>query len=104
MPQRGHRENLFNPEFRVFACHTGTHKDFDTMTCMDLAGGFVKAGEDDPIQKQMEEFLKEEVKFDDMPADTRSWTQNSKVSVQGHKASKTVTRVCKLKSGEDQTI
>ena len=35
----------------------------------------------------MDEFLKEEVTFDDMPADIRGWKQNSKIQVQGHHAS-----------------
>ena len=49
VPERGHRENIFNREFRVFACYSGSHKDFDTMTCMDFSGGFIKHGDEDPI-------------------------------------------------------
>lgn len=49
MPERGHRENIFNQEFKVFACHSGAHKDFEIMTCMDFAGGFITAGGEDPI-------------------------------------------------------
>ena len=26
---RGHRENIFNAEFNVMGCYTGTHKDFN---------------------------------------------------------------------------
>ena len=44
VPERGHRENLFNKEFKVFGCHSGPHKDFEKMCCLDFAGGFVKAG------------------------------------------------------------
>jgi len=29
------------------------------MVCLDFAGGFVKAGEQDPIEIQMDKFLKE---------------------------------------------
>ena len=29
VPNRGHRENIFNPEFNVMACFTGQHKDFN---------------------------------------------------------------------------
>ena len=57
--ERGHRENIFNPEFKVFGCHSGPHADLDTMTCMDFAGGFVKNGEPDPIEELMDKFLKE---------------------------------------------
>ena len=50
VPERGHRENIFNPEFKVFGCYTGAHSDFETMSCLDLAGGFVKLGDADPIE------------------------------------------------------
>ena len=97
VPNRGHRENLFNPEFRVMGCFSGSHKDFDTMSTLDFCAAFVRMGEEDPIEKQMDLFLKEEVDFPDMPQDIRGWKQNSKISVQGHRATKTVTRICRLK-------
>lgn len=59
--------------------YSGPHKDFDCMTVIDYAAAFVKAGDEDPVEKQMDEFLKEEVVFEDMPADIRGWKQNSKV-------------------------
>lgn len=75
---RGHRENIFNTEFNVMGCYTNPHKDFNQMTCIDYAGAFVVTGEVDPIEKQMDIFLKEEVEFD-MPEGVRSWKQNSKI-------------------------
>lgn len=73
VPNRGHRENLFNDDFRCCGVHSGLHKDFDTMTCIDYTAAFVRAGDEDPIERQMDEFLKEEVAFDDMPMDIRGW-------------------------------
>jgi len=78
VPNRGHRENIFNSEFHCMACYSGEHKDFDNMTVIDYAGAFVPAGEPDPIEKQMDAFLKEDVVFE-MPEDVRSWKQNSKI-------------------------
>ena len=52
----------------------------------------------------MDEFLKEEVAFDDMPMDIRGWKQNSKIQVQGHRAIKTVTRTCRLKDGSEKQL
>jgi len=75
---RGHRENIFNSEFNVMGCFTTDHKDFSSMTCIDYAGAFVANGEPDPIEKQMDAFLKEEVDFE-MPEGVRSWKQNSKI-------------------------
>lgn len=51
----------------------------------------------------MEDFLKEQVEFE-MPANVISWKQNSKVNVQGNKATKTVTRICKLKDGGEEQL
>lgn len=45
VPERGHRDNLFNKEFKVMGCYTGDHRDFDKMTCVDFAGGFVREGQ-----------------------------------------------------------
>lgn len=72
MADRGHRDNLFNKEFKVFGCFTGAHRDYEHMTCMDLAGGLIKNGDPDPIEEQMNRFLKEQVEID-MPPDVRSW-------------------------------
>lgn len=80
LPERGHRDNIFNKEFKVFGCYSGPHKDFEMMTCMDLAGGFVKNGEPDPIELQMDRFLKEPIEIE-MPQNVISWKQNSKVNV-----------------------
>ena len=57
----------------VMGSFTGNHKDFSSMTVIDYAGAFVAAGEPDPIEKQMDAFLKEDVEFPDMPNDVRSW-------------------------------
>ena len=81
VPNRGHRENLFNDDFRCCGVYSGQHKDFDCMTVIDYSASFVKAGAEDPIERQMDEFLKEEVQFDDMPHDIRGWKQNSKIQV-----------------------
>jgi hypothetical protein len=50
----------------------------------------------------MDDFLKEETKFDiPMPSDVRSWTQVSKIEVNENAALKTVVRNCKLNDGSD---
>lgn len=61
-----------NAEFNVIGCHTTAHKDFNQMTCIDYCGAFVVKGEPDPIERQMDAFLKEEVEFE-MPDNVRSW-------------------------------
>lgn len=84
-------------------CYTGTHKDFNQMTCIDYAGAFVAKGEPDPIERQMDSFLKEEVEFD-MPDNVRSWKQNSKIQVQGNMAKKTTVRTLKMKDGTERVL
>lgn len=76
---RGYREKLFNPDFHCCGVFSGSHKDFDTMSVIDYAAAFIKAGEEDPIERQMDEFLKEEVEFENMLLDIRDWKQNSKI-------------------------
>jgi hypothetical protein len=51
----------------------------------------------------MNKFLKEPVEIE-MPPDVRSWKQNTKVNVQGTKATKTVTRTCKMKDGSEKVL
>ena len=46
---RGHRTNIFNQAFKVMGCFSGDHKQYDTMTTIDYAGGFTKKGEEDPM-------------------------------------------------------
>ena len=73
------------------------------MTCIDYCGAFVVKGQPDPIERQMDAFLKEEVEFD-MPENVRSWKQNSKIQVQGNLAKKSVVRTLKMKDGTEQTL
>ncbi len=73
------------------------------MTCVDYAGAFVAKGEPDPIERQMDAFLKEEVEFD-MPDNVRSWKQNSKIQVQGNMAKKTTVRTLKMKDGTERVL
>jgi len=40
---RGHRKNIFNPDFHVAGAAIGPHKEYGTMTAVDLADDF-KAG------------------------------------------------------------
>jgi len=41
VPSRGHRKNIFNPEFKVIGVSYGVHPKIRTVTVMDFAGGFV---------------------------------------------------------------
>ena len=70
------------------------------MSVVDYAGAFVVKGEPDPIERQMDAFLKEEVEFE-MPENVRSWKQNSKIQVQGNLAKKTVVRTLMMKDGTE---
>ena len=73
------------------------------MSCLQFVGGIVKKGDPDPIEQQMDAYLKENVDIE-MPADVRSWKQNIKVHVKGNLASKTITRTCILKDGSEKVL
>ncbi len=97
------RNNIFKKSFKVMGCHFGPHKTLDHMACIDFADGFGTDPSENPVQKQMDSFLAEEVEFE-MPADVVSWKQGSKVNVKDSHAIKIVTRVCKIKDGSEVTL
>jgi len=51
VPNRGHRENIFNVEFHCMGSYSGDHKDFNSMSVIDYAGAFVATGDPDPIER-----------------------------------------------------
>ena len=40
MPTRGHRENIFNPEFKVCGIGAAPHSKFKFSCTIDYCGGF----------------------------------------------------------------
>jgi len=42
VPDRGHRTNIFNPDFKTVGIATGPHPQYRHMCAMSLAGGFVE--------------------------------------------------------------
>jgi len=44
-PSRGHRKNLFNPEFTFCAVSTGVHRDLDNIILLEYAQEILKDGE-----------------------------------------------------------
>lgn len=71
--------------------------------CIDYAASFVKAGEEDPIERQMQDLLKLEFSAK-MPDNTESFEQKQRIAIQGKTLVREVTRICKLKDGTEQTI
>jgi hypothetical protein len=41
----------------MMACATADHKHYEKCTVLVYVGGFVRPGDEDPIQKQMQAFL-----------------------------------------------
>ena len=73
------------------------------MSCINYAAGYCAKGEPDPLEKQVDAFLKEEVEFE-MPPYVMCWKQRSEISVNGAKAVKTTVRTCKMKGGGEKKI
>jgi len=74
------------------------------MTVINYAAGFVEIGAEDPIQAQMKEFLAADVVFDNELKSVRSFTQKSRINVQGTLATKTTSRNLVLKDGTSTQI
>lgn len=102
-PSRGHRANIFNPDFNYVGIGTAAHSKYNSITCCDFAGGFTVEGEEDPIQAQIQAFLNTKEEFE-MPPGAGAYKENTKISVQGLIATKTVTRDVTLSNGLQQTI
>ena len=92
-----------NKEFNYIGAYTGEHSRYSQMTCINYAAGYVAKGEPDPLEKQVDEFLKEEAEFE-MPSGVSSWKQRSEISVTGAKAVKITVRTCKMKNGGEKKI
>jgi hypothetical protein len=73
------------------------------MSVINYCGAFVPKGGDDPIDTQMNQFLKEGVTFE-MPENVRSWYQKSKIQVSGHIGTKTTKRTLKMKDGSEMVL
>ena len=85
------------------ACATADHLHYEKVSVIVYAGNFVKPGDDDPIQRQMKEFMDKEVHFN-MPKEIRSWKQNAKVSVEGKIATKYTWRELIMKDGTTKKL
>lgn len=42
VPSRGHRDNIFNPKYRIIGIACGDHKTYETMCVMTFAGEFIE--------------------------------------------------------------
>ncbi|MBA4388725.1 MAG: CAP domain-containing protein [Verrucomicrobia bacterium] len=52
VPDRGHRKNIFNPDFRLVGVAAGPHKEYGLMCAMDFAGVFKEKKKRKPTKKE----------------------------------------------------
>ena len=52
----------------------------------------------------MQDFMKAEVTFSDMPADHRGWSQSTSASMSGGKVTKTTTRKVNMPDGSTKEL
>ena len=46
---RGHRANIFKKDFQVISSYTGKHSEYEQVTVVNYAAGFLEKGAEDPI-------------------------------------------------------
>ena len=101
---RGHRKNIFNPAFVKFGCFSGDHAKYKKSTVLNYNGSFGKmggggGGTGGPGGAfDMQAFMSEPVEWEDPPGHM-GWSESTKASVGGGKATKTVTRTYKMQDG-----
>ena len=57
----------------MMGAYGGAHTSYETCTVINYVGGFAAPGQGDPIQDQMNAFMKEEAHFD-MPENAAGWS------------------------------
>ena len=105
--ERKHRKNIFREDFGVIGVSSQElPTELKRITVINYAYMFLADDDQDPIKKAMDDFLKEEVKFDEDKAnenaDMQSWKQKAKVKVKGMEATKETIKTVKWKSGETE--
>lgn len=50
VPSRGHRENIFNPQYQFIGVDTGSHAQYQTMTVLNFAGQYTEDASVTPVQ------------------------------------------------------
>jgi uncharacterized protein YkwD len=46
---KGHRKNIFKTDFNVFSAFTGHHKEYESVSVINYAAGYIEKGQEDPI-------------------------------------------------------
>ena len=95
---------MLSTDFKFAGNHSGPHTEYNMMTVIDYAGGFVKPGEKEAKAAAVDAFMSEDVDFEDMPADHRGYSTNIKASIEGEKVTKTVTCCVNLPDGSTKTL
>ena len=74
------------------------------VTVIDFAAAFGKDGDEANFKKQVDDFAKTPVKFDDTPDGTAGSRIKVKIKVNGLHVVKTVTKTCKLEDGTTKVL
>jgi hypothetical protein len=77
------------------------------MTVQEFTGGIYPLGEENPVEKVMNSFMKENVAFgpeDGAPEQHTGYSTSVKVKTEGNKITKTVTCTYNLKNGQKKVL
>ena len=109
VPSRGHRSNIFGPNWTEHGCFTGEHTVYTTMTCQNFAGGSYAKGSANPLETLINEFMAEKSDFTGMegmpPAEMITGTKTSvQCQYAGKTCTKTTTKTFGLSNGKQVTL
>ena len=107
--ERGHRNNIFNPLYRVMGCFTGEHKKYKNMAVIDYVAGYEQGEEVDPLTEAINAFKGEKVDppfvipEEEIPEEYEKKIKYQVVTMDGLIAKRAITLEYQFEEKEDGT-
>ena len=94
VPDRGHRTNMFNKQFKKMSSYTGPHKVYKLETVINYNGSNVA----------MNAFKAKKVVYPTAPAGSGGWSSSTRITTSGDVMTKTTTITYKMRDGSTPQV